>query len=228
VAAICSRNRVLGRLAELSLIAPLKRRIGGVRAGSGSRVWYLAPAGARLLRTLGGFDDLPSRVRAYEPTGSFVEHTLAVAEVCVELTVAERSGETTVARLQREPDCWRTYSSTRGVEWVKPDLAVVTTSGKFEDHWFVEIDRDTEPPCRIIRSCLRYEAYRRSGVEQKRLGLFPGVVWVVPDAKRKATLMARIAQEGRLSQSVYAVVLPDEVLPLMKAGIGSVEDGHGL
>ena len=68
---------------------------------------------------------------------------------------------------------------------LKPDLAVVTATAKFEDHWFFEVDLASEPPSRIIRTCLNYQEYRRSGVEQRRLGLFPAVVWIVPTGRRK-------------------------------------------
>lgn len=223
-AAVRSTNRALARLAGHEVIVHLRRRIGGVRSGSGSHVWSLTEAGARLLRT-GGEDELPGRFRPHEPTLNFLEHTLAVAEVCLRLSEATRGDDFAIAELQREPDCWRAYSGPHGgVAYLKPDLALVTTSGEYEDHWFLEIDRDTEPPSRVIRACLKYETYRQTGTEQKRTGVFPAVVWVVPDAKRARTLRTHIAATAGLSKGLYAVVPLDDLLPLVMAGIGTQEN----
>lgn len=225
-AQVRSTNRALARLARLGLIDHLQRRIGGVRSGSGSHVWSLTEVGARLLRT-GNEDDLPTRFRPHVPTANFLDHTLAVAEVCLRLSEATRGGSFTVLELQREPECWRAYSGPHGgVAYLKPDLAVVTASGDFEDHWFLEIDRATEPPSRVMRACLKYEVYRRTGTEQRRTSLFPAVVWVVPDPKRATTLRTHIAATAGLSKGLYVVVPLDDLVPLVTAGIGTQENGR--
>lgn len=227
-AAIRATNRALARLAELGLIAHLDRRVGGVRAGSGSHVWTLTEAGARMLSITEQMEGLPARVRAHEPTTSFLEHTLAVAEVCLRLSEATRGGNFSVVELLREPDCWRAYSGRHGgVVQLKPDLSLVTTCGEYEDHWFLEIDRSTEPPSRVVRACLKYEAYRQTGAERKRVGVFPAVVWITPDAKRANTLQGHITKTPGLSRDLYAVVQIDDLPALIKAGIGAQETGHG-
>lgn len=227
-AAIRATNRALARLAGLGLIVHLDRRVGGVRAGSGSHVWTLTEAGARLLRVADEPDGLPARYRAHEPTTSFLEHTLAVAEVCLRLSEADRGGNFSIVELLREPDCWRAYSGRHGgVVQLKPDLSLVTTCGEYEDHWFLEIDRSTEPPSRVVRACLKYEAYRQTGAERKRIGVFPAVVWITPDAKRANTLLGHITKTPGLSTDLYAVVQIDDLPSLIKGGIGSQETGHG-
>ncbi|MBS3957476.1 MAG: replication-relaxation family protein [Clostridiales bacterium] len=227
-AAIRATNRSLARLADLGLVLHLDRRVGGVRAGSGSHVWTLTEAGARLLRTAHETDGFPARYRAHEPTTSFLEHTLAVAEVCLRLSEADRGGNFSIVELLREPDCWRAYSGRHGgVVHLKPDLSLVTMCGQYEDHWFLEIDRSTEPPSRVVRACLRYEAYRETGAERKRIGVFPAVVWITPDAKRTNTLRSHITRTPGLSRDLYAVVQIDDLPSLIKAGIGPQETGHG-
>lgn len=218
-AAIRSTNRALARLAHLQLITHLQRRIGGVRSGSGSNVWSLTEPGARLL-SVSGHDGLPARFRSHEPTLTFLEHTLAVSEVALRLSEAARGGDFALVELRREPDCWRVYSGTHGgVSQLKPDLEAVTASGEYEDHWFFEIDRSTEPPSRVVRACLKYEHYRSTGMEQKRTGVFPAVVWVVPDAGRARVLRDRLAATAGLTRGLYAVVVLDELVPLVRAGI---------
>lgn len=225
-ALIRASNRALARLAELGLMEHLRRCIGGVRAGSGSHVWSLTEAGARLLTTFDGFGTLPARLRSHEPTITFLEHTLAVAEACLTLSEAAQHGRFDILDLQREPDCWRAYSAPHGgVAQLKPDLALVTASGEYEDHWFLEIDRDTEPPARVVRACLRYEEYRRSGAEQRAIEVFPAVVWVVPDPKRAATLKRHMNSEPRLSRTVFTVVTIEELQSVIATGIGAQERG---
>lgn len=227
-AAIRATNRALARLAGLGLVAHLDRRIGGVRAGSGSHVWTLTEAGVRLLRATNEIDGLPTRLRAHEPTSSFLEHTLAVAEVCLRLSEADRGAQFTVVELLREPDCWRAHRGRHGeMIHLRPDLSAVTAVGDYEDHWFLEIDRSTEPPSRVIRKCLRYEAYRQTGAEQKRVGVVPAVVWITPDSKRAAALRNHIGRTPGLSRDSYAVVQIEQLPALIKAGIGAQETAHG-
>lgn len=67
------------------LIARLGRRIGGVRAGSSGITWQLASTGERLLRRLHGET---KRRRYVEPSAAFVKHTLAVAELAIQLLLS--------------------------------------------------------------------------------------------------------------------------------------------
>jgi hypothetical protein len=227
-AAVRATNRCLVRLSRYGIIDHLGRRIGGVRAGSGSHVWTLTEAGARLLQSIGEFEGLPERFRAREPGATFLEHALAVAEVCLRLTEADQGGSFSVVKLLREPECWRAYSVRHGgVAHLKPDLSLVTACDDYEDHWFLEVDRDTEPPSRVVRACRAYEAYRETGAEEKQVGVFPAVVWVTPDAKRATTLQSHIASAAGLSQDLYAVVQVDDLPSLIRTGIGNQETGHG-
>jgi hypothetical protein len=226
-AATRSANRALAKLKSSRLIDSLERRIGGVRAGSASYVWGLAPAGGRLLEITGALPERPKWVREYEPSRHYLEHTLALAEVRMRLREAERRGDFTILELVREPDCWRPYSAPGGgVARIKPDLALVTASGEFEDHWFIEIDLATERPARVLRTCLVYEEYRRTGTEQKRAGVFPVVVWVVPNRRRKEAVLDRLAEDTRISHGLFQVVLPDEFERLIKGGAPALETDH--
>jgi len=164
-------------------------------------------------------DGLPRRQRHREPSTTFLEHTLAVAEVSLRLREIANRGEVTLLDVQHEPACWRPYSGPGGgTVRLKPDLAVVTATEKFEDHWFFEVDLATEPPSRVLRACLNYQAYRQSGVEQRRLGLFPAVVWIVPTGRRKEILERRLGQHKALSARLFSVITLDELETLIQRG----------
>ncbi len=218
-AALRSANRTLDKLRGLQTIAALDRRIGGARAGSGAYVWSLGHIGTRLLQRGDDVDGLPRRQRASEPSRTFLEHTLAVAEVSLRLTEAANRGGVAVLDVQHEPACWRPYTGPGGgTVRLKPDLAVVTATEDFEDHWFFEVDLATEPPSRVVRACLNYQAYSQSGVEQQRLGLFPAVVWIVPSGRRKETIRSRLEQNESVSDRLFRVITLDELEELIKRG----------
>jgi len=218
-AALRSSNRTLDKLRGLQLLVTLDRRIGGVRAGSGAYVWSLGHIGARLLQRADHVSGRPQRRREFEPSSTFLEHTLAVAEVSLRLSEAANRGGVTLLDVQHEPACWRPYSGPGGgTVRLKPDLAVVTATGEFEDHWFFEVDLATEPPSRVVRACQNYRAYRQTGIEQQRLGLFPAVVWIVPTGRRKEILESRLGQHEALSARLFTVITLDELEALIQHG----------
>lgn len=130
-AALRAASRCLKKLKDLGLACTLSRRIGGVRAGSGSLVWYISHAGERLLRLR---DHKPAPVRRFfEPSPYFLAHTLAVSEISLQLTELCREQDMVLSALQPEPECWRSYSEHGTHLSLKPDLYAVTVSGEYED-----------------------------------------------------------------------------------------------
>ena len=67
------RRRVLERLSAAKLLLKLDRQIGGVRAGSSSFVYQVAPLGYRVVH-----DHATMSGRVSEPSTTFLDHTLAV------------------------------------------------------------------------------------------------------------------------------------------------------
>lgn len=203
-AAAVAAMRVLGRLERRRLVARLKRRIGGVRAGSSGIVWQLGGTGERLLRVLHGD---PQRRRYLEPSALFTDHTLAVATVAVELCELDRAGTLELAALETEPSCWRSFITPHGTRaWLKPDLFAITTSGDYEDHRFIEVDRSTEHPGVVLRKAAAYQRYAASGIHQAEHGLFPVVLWVVPDDRRRRTISAALAGDRDVQAELFQVV----------------------
>ncbi|MDV7219153.1 replication-relaxation family protein [Streptomyces prunicolor] len=224
MAAAVATIRVLTRLESHRLITRMHRRIGGVRAGSSGIVWQLGASGERLLRARHGD---PTRRRYSEPSPAFIAHTLAAADLAIRLYELGRQGEIELLRLEAEPESWRTFLSAHGArQWLKPDLFAITAGGDYEHHLFIEADNATEHAPVIVRKALQYQQYANSGIHQKDHGLFPAVVWVVPDGKRQAAIRAALAAEPRLRDLVQAgvfhVVTTEDFSHLVAEGPGNI------
>jgi len=194
VASARACNRTLARLRGLHVIRALQRRIGGVRAGSAGSVWYIGYAGERVLQALDPAGPERGRRNYREPSRHFAEHTLAISELAVQTIEAGRRGDIEVLELQTEPSSWQQSLSRHGtMQMLKPDLRLVTASGDYEHHWFIEADMDSEHLPVILRQCAAYEAFRATGRYQAAHGLFPAVLWVAPAPGRAAAIRAAVA-----------------------------------
>jgi hypothetical protein len=181
-------RRILGRLVDERVLDRLERRRGGVGGGSSSWVYALGPAGRRMVAYWAG-EGLPRSRGAYEPSTSWMAHTLAVSDLYVRLREAERAGRVELLAFDTEPACWRRYTRLGGAAGVlKPDAYLRLGVGEFEDSFFIEVDMGTERRGQLTRQHHAYREYFRAGVEQTNTGVFPGVLWVVPDTQRMALL----------------------------------------
>ena len=208
-------NRTLSRLRDAQVLKALQRRIGGVRAGSAGFVWYVGPAGERLLRSLE--PAAQSGRRNYrEPSRHFVEHTLAIADVAVRIIEAGRRGDLELLELQSEPASWQQSLSRFGTAQIlKPDMRLVSAKGDFENHWFIEVDMASEHMPVILRQCATYEAFRASGRYQAAFGLFPAVVWVCPTTARAKAIRAAVAVTPGLDPALFAACASADCLALL-------------
>lgn len=207
-------RRGLARLVRLDVLAPLARRVGGERAGSASTTFavgragqYLAQAGARSRR----------RVRAARTPGArYLEHTLAVAQLYVELVVAARRSSVELASFEPEPECWRPYMAGFGARQVlKPDAFLKLATAEYELSWFIEVDMATEALSTLAAKATRYHDYFSTGTEQAERGVFPRVLWIVPDSWRADTLRERLAQLPTGAHRLFAVTTKDQTLALL-------------
>ncbi len=196
-------NRALSRLRDFGVLKSLQRRIGGARAGSAGFVWYVGPAGERLMQLIE--PTAPGGRRNYrELSRHFVDHTLAVADVAVRIIQAERHGELELLELQTEPSSWQPFLSRFGTTQIlKPDLRIMTAQSDFENHWFIEVDLASEHMPVIMRQCTVYEAFRATGRYQATYGLFPAVVWVCPTVARAEAIQAAVAATAGLDPALF-------------------------
>ena len=192
-------RRTLAVLARERVLLRLQRRVGGARAGSGSFIYALGPVGHRLLALDG------PRPRYREPSTTFIDHTLGIAQLFIDLSVAEREGVFEVLDCQSEPVCWRQFSWRGSPATLRPDLYVALGVDEFEHRWFCEIDNGTEHLPAFIKKCRQYEAYYQSGKEQAAHGVFPRVCWLVLDERRERTLRRAIKSEARLTPQLFVV-----------------------
>ena len=210
LAATRARQRVLARLIRERLLIRLERRIGGVRAGSAGFVLALGPVGQRVLGTSG------PRRRSYEPGLRFVDHTLAISQVVVDVTVASRRGLLDLLEAQAEPQCWRAFGGISGRRWLRPDGFLVLASGEYELRWFIEVDRSSESLPVIVRKCQLYAEYYQSGKEQARGGVFPRVCWVVPDETRAERLRQAIGRDRHLPTQLFVVTTVELAVDVLR------------
>ena len=198
-------RRVLERLVDDRLLVRLDRRVGGVRAGSASFVYGLGPVGQRIL----GLDGPRRRFR--EPTATFVVHTLAISELVVTLTVADRLGVFDLLELEAEPACWRPLGSGQ----LRPDLFASLGVGEYEYRYFIEVDLGTESLPRLIAKCQTYEAYYDTGVEQQTHGIFPRVLWDMHDEQRSVKLRDAIERSRLLTPELFSVTTTDDAFGVL-------------
>lgn len=218
-----SCRRVLRRLHRDGLLILLPRMIGGLGAGSGASVWHVSGTGKRILSVKDGSGTQLSAARVREPSIRFVAHALAIADARVTLTEATRAGAFGLAKVEIEPNSWRRYLGAFAArETLKPDLAVATTSadGEFEDRWFIEVDLGTEHLPTVLRKCAQYEAYRRTGDEQHRHGVFPVVIWLTNADVRAEKLQRAIRATRSLDRQLYRVTSLPGLVPLIVQGAG--------
>jgi hypothetical protein len=216
----CSANsahrqtlRHLAGLEEQRLVTRLERRIGGWQRGSDVAVWSLTTTGLRLLT------GSTRRQRPQAVSTTFLAHTLATTEVCLVITETVREIDGAEVSLTQEPDCWRNFPSPAGgVVILRPDLTATITTPEYTDHYFLEVDRATENPARVVRTTRQYLAYQQSGIEQEALGVFPAVIWIVPHAKRQAQLTRHLSSEPSVPSDLWLVITLDQLPELVHSG----------
>ena len=218
-AALTFTTKNLNRLKKLGLVSHLDKHIGGIRTGSFGLVWYVTNAGCRLLDLNAGIES--SRINKPELSSVTLRHKLAVTETYVQIVEICRTEETMkLAYLSVEPGCWRSYEVKGKPISLRPDLYAETISGKYEDHWFIEMDLDTEAMSVVIDKCGRYYDYYLTNKEQRVGKVFPVVLWVVPSESRKQKMIEAIKNSfGKRQSHLFLVITPAEFAATLKNGV---------
>jgi hypothetical protein len=216
---------VLARLVEQRVLDRLERRQGGVGGGSSAWVYALGPAGRRMVAYWAG-EGLPRSRSAHEPGVAWTAHTLAVSDLYVRLRQAERAGRVELLDFDAEPACWRRYTRLGGAAGVlKPDAFVRLGVGEYEDSFLVEVDLGTEHRGQLTRQHRAYSEYFRSGVEQAKTEVFPGVLWIVPDAQRMALLADIHRGLPEQTRRLFTVATSDQAVDVLCGQEATVAGG---
>ncbi len=171
-----SVKRVLARLVDQHHLARIPRLVGGDGGGSAQYVYQLGRQGHRFL----------GRANRYTPTRAVNEHTLAIVDCRVALSAAQPTRALIVLAFETEPSCHRVVGNVL----LTPDAFVEIGIGEpgqgIKLSCWLEVDRATEHNHSQIRDkCLRYwHAYQQWSDDT----IFPVVLFVVPDERRKAVI----------------------------------------
>jgi len=205
-----ARRRVLNRLIRCHAVSTLNRRIGGVRAGSAGLVYALDVAGQRVLRLLDEQDEAPAR-RPWTPGLPFLAHTLAVAELYVQLREAERAQQVELLTFLAEPAAWQ---RTASLGTLKPDAYTLLAGGQFEDAWWIEVDNATESRATLRRKLNLYLLAAQAGVAGPHQ-ILPRVLVTVPDQRRLAVVGDLVAELPPPADKLISVTLHNRGAPFM-------------
>ncbi len=209
-------RRGLNRLTQLDILESLARRVGGERSGSASTTFAVGRAGQYILQS----ERVSGRRvrRAYTPGARYLAHTLAVAQLFVDLVDAERHGRLEIAAFSPEPECWRPYPGAWGAGLtLKPDAYLKLAVGDFEYSWFIEQDMATEAQTTIESKARRYHDYYRTGTEQAARGVFPRVLWIVPNTAHAERVRETLERLPANAQRLFAVTTTAEALALLSS-----------
>ncbi len=62
----------------------------------------------------------------------------------------------------------------------------------------------------ILAKCRLYARYAATGIEQQSAGVFPIVLWVVPDKAREAQIIRAIRGDHSLPDDLFRVVTTEQ------------------
>lgn len=205
-------RRALKRLADCRVLQTLPRRVSGMR-GSAGLVYYPGRAGVRLLGARG-----VAGPRVEVPGTLHLAHTLATTELAVRLTEADQGGTLELIEVQQEPACWRRYPAFfSGERLLKPDLFIRLGAGASEDRWMVEVDLGSESARTIARKAALYGEHYRAGTEQRQSGVYPRVVWLVPDEVRAEQVRSVLGRQPSETRRLFSVCRFDQGVAFLAA-----------
>jgi hypothetical protein len=214
-------RRQMGNLSGLRVIARHDQRVGGVRSGGEGYSYSLDVVGQQMTGITGNR-------RRPRPLGlPFMAHALAVTDCYLVLQEMDARRDIELVHFETEPQCWRDFSGPGGARLtLKPDAFAITAQGDFEDRWYLEIDRSTESPARLLRKAQAYIDYYRSGHEQASNDIFPRVLWVVPDENRLTQLVRTFEKLPAEYWKLFQVTTTDQFAATITAGAGEASEAE--
>lgn len=209
-----TRRNVLSRLISIGFVTTLERTIGGVRAGSSGLIYALNAGGQRALAFLETAS--PTRARKpWTPSQLFLQHSLAVSELYVQLIEAEQMRRLVLVEYRSEPASWFPNGSGGTI---KSDAYAIVQFGGFEDTWAIEVDRAKESLPTLRRQLLAYVDFAQSGQEGPN-GVTPRVLVTVPHERRLADVQSIIRGLPEPGAQLLSVALFSEAVLTMESAL---------
>lgn len=141
-------------------------------------LYMLDKRGAELLRSERGYDDITWTSKTLDVGQQFLEHTLAINDVRVAITLACRSAGYALVEWRSEADLKGKYDRV-GIQQrdgsketlsLIPDSFFVIQTPRGKAPFFLEMDRGTETTSRFQTKIRAYQAYVQSGMYEQRYG----------------------------------------------------------
>ncbi|MHB8512427.1 MAG: replication-relaxation family protein, partial [Actinomycetota bacterium] len=210
-------TRLLKKMESKRLVLRLQREVGGPHGGARQSVWALDTAGTALTHD---YDELPRRPRT--PGPMFLKHAQAVSEIFFQLAELERCGRLQIRSFEAEPSSWRHFFSAVGPTALKPDAyAEYVVGERTLRAVFLEADLDTEAKSTVAKKMSVFAAYYESGLEQERLGMFPRVIFIAPNAKRYQAIVDVAADQPTEYWPLFTVCLYEDIIKVLVPEVGS-------
>lgn len=216
-------QRVLSRLFDHGF---LERKFLPVLYGRSSTYYVLDRRGAELLRAERGYDDLNWYASSKDLKSDYIDHTTAINDFRVSITVAaRRQGLALItwaseSQLKADYDRVSIPGSRQPVSLI-PDGYFILGTPRGNAHFFLEVDRGTETLDRFRQKVEAYIGYHQSGQYERRYGTKGlRVLTVVAGGEgrlanlREATLSvtSQMGQGRRFWFALAQALNPDNVL----------------
>ena len=227
----CSKSvmqRVLIRLYEHGF---LDRRFLPVYAGSSPTLYVFDRKGADLLRTHLGMDDLVWYNSSKDLKTEFLEHTTAINDVRIAITLASQAAAYELCKWVGENELKAAYdrvpvrSKSGKVQAVSliPDGYFVLKTPKGYAHFFLEVDRGTETIGRFKTKIAAYMIYYQNGAYERRyMTKSMRVISVMTGKKRLGNLKAATEAVGGRHRFWFALLEELEPETILDTTVWSV------
>lgn len=183
-------------------------------------LYMLDKRGAELLRSEMGYDDITWTSKSHDVGQPFLEHTLAINDVRVAVTIACRTHDYSLLDWRSEADLKGSYdrvtiqerSGSKELVSLIPDSFFVAQTPKGKAPFFLEVDRGTETTTRFQSKIRAYQAYVQTGAYEKRYGYKSvRVLTVAFSQKRLESLKTVTGEVG--GKERYWFALHGEITP---------------
>lgn len=128
-----------------------------------------------------------------------------------------------IRKVEFEPKSWKQYLYDNKNKYLRPDLFMSIEKDGYEYLYFIEIDLASESMTDIIRQCESYHDCYNSRAMQNEYDIFPIVLWIVPDEKRKERFVKVLKEQYERTNHLFTIITAEELQDFMLADIETIE-----